>query len=318
MAYHLVTLFNLPEGTDVPSLSGEAVRDFACTGVEEYALEEVEVDALLGVRSYSGGDLPLEVLGEVDAAMRAGGRHVKFFFGDEALVLARAWATRAGQALLCEVSLETREDEDWNAEWKKHYAPIAVGARMVVLPAWENPAEHAGKTVVRIHPGMGFGTGSHQTTFLCLQSYLALELPAQGCVLDYGSGSGILALGALVERAGWTADLVDIDPVAHENAVENLRLNGVDLARARRLLTSERRELADSYPLVFANILQNILHEERDYLVARTAPGGTLILSGLLDTQLATTRSHYQESGLVELTHAETRGDWGVLVWRRR
>ncbi len=317
MAYHFVTLFNLPPDADVRALGEEAVRDFGCTGVEEYSLVESEVDALLGDRSYSGGDLPVEVLGEVDAAVRAGGQHVKFYFSEEGLSAARSWAENASRRLLCEVGLETRADEDWNAEWKKHYAPIAVGERMVVLPAWEDPTTQAGKSIVRIHPGMGFGTGSHQTTFLCLKRYLAMDLPHSGRVLDYGSGSGILALGVLVEQPAWTADLVEIDPIAHENARENLALNNIDPARARLLLTEARSSLAEGYPLVFANILQNILHEERDFLIARTAPGGALVLSGLLDKQLATTRAHYLATGLVDLRAEEVLGDWGVLVWRR-
>lgn len=317
MNYHVVTLFHLPSHEDVSHLGENAVRQFGCLGVEEYSMVESEVDALLGDRSYSGGDLPFEVLGEVDDAMKARAAHVRFYFAHDGLESAQKFLTSL-QSTLCEASIETRPEEDWNVEWKKHYSPIPVGDRLMVLPAWIK-TENDNRRVVRINPGMGFGTGSHQTTYLCLKAYLEIvDLPVVGRVLDYGSGSGILALGVLVERPEWNADLVDIDPVAHDNARENLTLNDVASERARLLLVEERDSLDQVYPLVFANILQNILHQERDYLIERTGRGGYLILSGLLSSQLPITRDLYQQSENLELVKEEVLGDWGVLMWRRK
>lgn len=318
MPYCLVTVFNLDEPTAVGELNCLAIERHQCLGVEEYSLNEPEVDALLGERSYSGGDLPLEVLLEVETHMlTAQGKHLKFFFAAEADALAFAEVVR-GQCL-AEVSFEKREDEDWNAEWKKHYRPIRVGEGLLVLPAWEDPTGHSEQTIVRIHPGMGFGTGSHETTFLCLQAFLNrhASYSSESRCLDYGSGSGILGLAFLLAKESTTCDFVDIDPEAHRNCLQNIELNVVDLNRVRMLLTPQRQKLFPSYPLVFANILQGILHEERDFLIDKTAPSGHLILSGLLRPQVEATLSYYTATGAMKLIDHQEKGDWGCLVLER-
>lgn len=318
MSYYLVTAFNLTDAGAASELQSIAMEVFSCLGIEEYSLNELEVDDLLGMRSYSGGDLPLDVLEEVDAAMHAGSFHYKFFFSGEQEELAKNFLHTLQTKFLCEAQLETKEDEDWNAEWKKHYRPIHVPGGLVVLPEWEKEDINSSEMVIRIHPGMGFGTGSHETTFLCLKAFLAVksQLTQIDTVLDYGSGSGILGLATLLYFPKWRALMVDIDPEAHRNCLQNIELNKIASERVDLLLLDERP--FTQFPIVFANILQNILHEERDYLIDRTAQSGYLILSGLLKSQLAETLDFYLINSSIELVTQETKHDWGCIVLRKK
>jgi len=318
MAYFQVTIFNIPSKVAADELQSLAMREHGSLGIEEFSLDEPAVDALLGERSYSGGDLPPEVIDEVDQAVNLAGRHFKFYFAGADERRARAFEAQARSRTLCEASVERFEDEDWNTEWKKHYSPISVSDDFVVLPEWVPAASASARTVVRIYPGMGFGTGSHETTFLCLALFLRF-VPALGqhaSVLDYGSGSGILGIGALRTNPGSQCVFVDIDHLAHENCQKNLALNDVAPSRVRFLYPHNRPE-AQRFPLVFANILQNILHDECAYLCAATEAGGHLILSGLLASQAEETRDFYLQQGSVELVAHETKGDWAALVLRK-
>lgn len=319
MSYHRVTVFNVGDARRTGALQELAMDHFSCQGIEEYSMDEAEVDALLGVRSYSGGDLPMDVLNEVDQAMHNGPCHFKFFFAGEDTSKAESFLATVRASFLCEAQLETFGDQDWNAEWKKHYRPIEVEGGLVILPEWEPVAGYKQQIVVRIHPGMGFGTGSHETTFLCLKHFLQLTHGLAGVdeVLDYGSGSGILGLAALIIKPDWKADMVDIDPEAHRNCLQNMGLNAIAQERVQLLLL-DKRPAQKTYPIVFANILQNILHEERDYLIERTRPDGFLILSGLLAVQLEETRRHYLSTSRVEVASEEVLRDWSCLVLRRK
>lgn len=318
MSFHLVTVFHVPSTEDAARIQEKAITVYDCQGIEEYSLDEQQVDELLGERSYSGGDLPTSVLDEVDESMRNGDVHLKFFFNVEDEELAKDFSQFVKNSILSEVQFQTLEDQDWNAEWKKHYHPIQVGEKLVVLPEWSEHQEVANKIVVRIHPGMGFGTGSHETTFLCLKNFMELnfnEISLQA--LDYGSGSGILGIAAMLRMPQWNVDFVDIDEDAHNNCKQNLQLNKCDLNRARMLLVTERNQLKVNYPLVFANILENILHEECLFLREKTAQGGYLILSGLLQHQVDRTRDVYLSGNDLELINSELKNDWGCLVFRK-
>jgi ribosomal protein L11 methyltransferase len=318
MSYYLVTAFNLTDAEAAAELQSLAMEVYSCLGIEEYSLNEPEVDELLGMRSYSGGDLPLDVLEEVDAAMHAGSFHYKFFFPGKQEEMAINFFNILQTKFLCEAHLEKKVDEDWNAEWKKHYQPIHVPGGLVVLPEWEQHETKTSEMVIRIHPGMGFGTGSHETTFLCLKAFLAIksDLKWKDTVLDYGSGSGILGLATLLYFPEWRALMVDIDPEAHRNCMQNIELNKIASERVDLLLLDERP--VTQFPIVFANILQNILHDERDYLIERTASSGYLILSGLLKSQLSETLKFYLTNTSLELITQETKQDWGCIVLRKK
>jgi ribosomal protein L11 methyltransferase len=204
-------------------------------------------------------------------------------------------------------------DRDWTQEWKKDYRPVRVGRRLMIVPSWMEAEAAAGDVVLRLDPGMAFGTGMHPTTQLCLEA-LEERIRPGAEVIDLGCGSGILAIAALrlgaARASGW-----DVDPEAVEVARENAALNGV-APRFEVRLGSLQDLLAESRsaPVVAANILAGILREMlRASLGETVRPGGCLILSGILEEQSGSVESALSESGL-RLAEKKTRGDWVALL----
>lgn len=314
MSHRVVSVFNIPSRSLASEMQHQAMTEFSCTGIEEYSLDEAQVDELLGMRSYSGGDLPEEVLSEVDQRVLTHSFHQKFYFDSE---LSQDFFDHVKTNFLCEVEHSIIQDTDWNSEWKKHYSPIHVSESFSVLPEWEDARSLKEKGFVKIHPGMGFGTGSHETTHLCLKSFLDLEaqLSEESTFLDYGSGSGILGLAALIRLPKTTCVMVDIDQEAHDNCLQNMELNHITQSRVEMLFVKDRP--TKKFNLVFANILRNILFQESNYLIQSVQAGGYLILSGLLENQLEETLEHYLKSGHCHHVKTEVKGDWGAIVLRK-
>lgn len=174
--------------------------------------------------------------------------------------------------------------EDWDAQWKASFQGVLVDPWWKIVPPWE--LEESGRKNLRINPGAGFGTGTHETTQLCLEAMGSLvegnSPQSDGFkhhrVLDFGSGSGILAIGAAL--LGATVDAVEIDALAVENAKENCQLNALDhQVRFYQALP----DFTEPYDLVIANILRPVLLEFADLLCQRLSPKGVLILSGLVE-----------------------------------
>jgi ribosomal protein L11 methyltransferase len=167
------------------------------------------------------------------------------------------------------------EDEDWVRRSQAQFSPLRVG-RLWVGAGWHQP--EPGCAVVRLDPGMAFGTGSHPTTQLVL-NFVERQIKGGESVLDYGCGSGILAIAAAKLGAA-KVDATDIDPVAVETAAENARRNQVQLG-----LCAPERLGPGLYDIVLANILSQPLIVLAPLLAARTAPGGRIALAGVLDSQ---------------------------------
>lgn len=186
-------------------------------------------------------------------------------------------------------SLRDVPDADWVRLTQSQFGPIEISEKLWIVPSWhrDDPevaqavAQAAGSDdVIRIEldPGLAFGTGSHPTTHLCL-AWLEAQLAAGSTVLDYGCGSGILAIAARKLGAGNTL-AVDIDPQAVQSTIDNAQVNRVELSAM----------LPDSLPegtfqVVVANILSNPLKVLAPMLAGRVAPGGHLVLSGVLERQ---------------------------------
>lgn len=208
------------------------------------------------------------------------------------------------------------KNEDWANNWKVHFKPVRIGRRLVIKPTWEEYQEVAGDLVIQIDPGMAFGTGAHPTTKMCLESMerIALDhcdgvLPSP--VLDVGTGSGVLSIAAALLGAG-AITAVDIDPEAVRVTQENLELNGV--ADRVAASTTDLGKLPGSYPVVVANILAEELVRLSDQLISRVAPGGWLILSGIL-----TEKEAFVLAGFPSLTLVENprEAEWSCLTLRK-
>ncbi len=221
-------------------------------------------------------------------------------------------------------------DQNWMEAWKQHYQPIPVGRRLIIVPAWLDSPD-ARRVPIRIDPGMAFGTGTHPTTQLCLELLEGFfedrPSPAGGLstVIDVGCGSGILSIAAL--KLG--ADLalgVDIDEAAIRASRENAQANSVPerqfvlgVGSVAEVLggkvESAPRELRQA-PLVLANILAPvILRLFTDGLARLVAPGGTLILSGILAEQAAGVVAAAETHGM-QWAEKRQLGDWVALGLR--
>jgi ribosomal protein L11 methyltransferase len=312
--FWIVTLFHYqPSPGQWVSLESHAVNDFSAAGIEEFSLDEPAVDELLGARSYSGGDLPQDVLDEVEDRVLGAPNNYRFFFTDGRA--AADFLAFVRRDCLCESQLEERRSEDWNAEWKKHYAPIPVNEKLEVIPSWSRDYRSASERQIYIYPGMGFGTGSHETTFLCLRLFTEHLLGEKvATALDFGSGSGILGLSVFRFFPDARVDFYDVDPEANKNCYQNAEINDLQDRAFRLLLPEVRDRFLSAYDVVFANILESILLQERDQLCAAVRPGGALILSGLLRPQAATVIAPYRSRGFVLREHLE-KGDWAALLF---
>jgi ribosomal protein L11 methyltransferase len=315
-AFWVVTLFHFQPSPDQwGSVESMAINEFETMGIEEFSLNEAEVDAILGDRSYSGGDLPQSVLDEVENKVLAEPVNYRFFFSD--VDQATAFHEKIKTLFLCESQLEKHQTQDWNAEWKKHYSPIRVNEKLEIIPSWNKDFSSTTEKQIFIYPGMGFGTGSHETTFLCLKLFTekVLGKPIK-TVLDFGSGSGILGLSVFKFYPDVRVDFYDIDPEANKNCYQNAEMNNLENHGFRLLLPEVRDKLLDEYDVVFANILESILTEERDALISHTKINGSLILSGLLKHQAENVLKLYTQKGMKLISHLE-KGDWAALILER-
>jgi ribosomal protein L11 methyltransferase len=202
---------------------------------------------------------------------------------------------------------------DWSLEWKKHFRPIRIGRRLRIIPSWMEAEPPAGDVILRLDPGMAFGTGMHPTTQLCLEALEDRLLPGME-VIDLGCGSGILTVAAVKLGAGRTLGL-DIDPQAVRVARENLLTNGVE-SRAEIRPGSLQDLLAEkrSAPLVVANILAAVLREMLGAGLAKTVhPGGCLVLSGILLDQSAAVEDSVRGCGM-RMAEKRVREDWVALL----
>ncbi len=206
--------------------------------------------------------------------------------------------------------VEILEDKDWEREWMQHYRPMPFGQRLWVCPSWMEPPDPTAVNLL-LDPGLAFGTGTHPTTALCLSELDSMALDGQ-CVVDYGCGSGILAVAAL--RLGASTALgVDNDPQALAATRDNANRNGILATALEVALPGAYDRLAWSQrsDVVIANILAGPLVELADTLLGLLKPGGTLLLSGLLDKQAANLCTHY--AGRITLSVASEKDNWVCL-----
>lgn len=209
-----------------------------------------------------------------------------------------------------DATLERLEDRPWEREWLKDFRPMRFGRRLWVCPGGQ-PAPDPGAVALRLDPGLAFGTGTHPTTAMCLE-WLD-EAGVEGCsVLDYGCGSGILALAALALGAA-QAVAVDIDPQALSATRENALRNGL----GARLTVRHADELGEACAdVLLANILSGPLIELAPRLAGFTRCGGRLALAGLLETQAADVARAYRP--WFDIEAQATRDGWTLLAGRRR
>jgi len=211
----------------------------------------------------------------------------------------------AGCAL---IAVEPVPDQDWVRLTQAQFEPVAITPDFWIVPTWHQPPAQA-RSVIRLDPGLAFGTGTHPTTRMCLR-WIAAHPPRGLRVLDYGCGSGILAIGAALYGAR-QIDAVDIDPAAVQATRENTQANGVADAVAAGLPDMAH----GAYDVVLANILATPLKLLAPLLAAHVAGGGALVLAGILERQTAELQTAYQP--WLRLDTADVQEGWVLLTARR-
>lgn len=213
-------------------------------------------------------------------------------------------------------------DVDWRNNWKKYWKPFRADDHIIILPTWEDPIETADDDIViRLDPGMSFGTGTHHTTKLCIHQLSRYVKPGMS-VLDVGTGSGILAIIAAKLGAGRVC-AVDIDPDCITSLKENMKVNGLtdrDIESHQGDLNTDRalRETIgfESYDIVAANILADVIMPLSDVIGEVMKPGALFISSGILDSRgdevkAALERNHFE---IIEQTKS---GEWVSITARK-
>jgi ribosomal protein L11 methyltransferase len=196
-------------------------------------------------------------------------------------------------------------DQDWVRLTQSQFAPVDITPEFWIVPTWHEPPAGA-KQVIRLDPGLAFGTGTHPTTRMCLR-WISQHPTTGQRVLDYGCGSGILAIGAA--RFGAAAiDAVDIDPAAVQSTMANAEANHVKIDAGLPELAS------GTYQLVLANILATPLKMLAPLLCSHVAPGGSLVLAGILERQADELKAAYASHAKLEVSDSE---DGWILMTAR-
>jgi len=204
------------------------------------------------------------------------------------------------------LSISELEETNWIESYQKNFQPIKFGKNLYVIPSWEESNKFDDKTIIRMDPGLAFGSGSHETTHLCLE-YLDSSNLKELTVIDYGCGSGILGIATLLLGAK-NVIAVDIDPQAIIATKENAKINNVD----KKISIVSSDSLADKeVDLLIANILSNPLMTLRDKFIELIKPNGRIVISGIMKKQLLEVSKHYEE--FCTIVDIKERNKWCLI-----
>lgn len=212
------------------------------------------------------------------------------------------------------LSLTTIDAADWEQSWKQHFHPISVGSRFLITPPWIVPHNPEGRIVLRINPGMAFGTGYHPSTRLCLRAIEQLVRPGDK-VADLGTGSGILAIASALLGAQ-TVAAADNDPQALLCARENLQANGI--SRRVLLLQADTPAVFRGADVLVANILAEVIASMAPNIPGALRPGGVFIGSGIAEGQDAAVSQALQKAGMQVCQELRDEGWMAVVACKPR
>jgi ribosomal protein L11 methyltransferase len=211
-----------------------------------------------------------------------------------------------------DIELTSVREEDWSNTWKKYYKPMKVSDRIVIKPSWETYNKKKGQVILTLDPGMAFGTGTHETTMLCMQAIDQYIRPDHS-LIDIGCGTGVLSIGALLLGAK-AATAIDLDGNAVEIARKNAQINKV-LDRMTLVHGNLLDEIEGSYDIVVANIIADVIIELSQYVTNYIKAGGLFISSGIIHERLDEVIEQIESVGLI-IEKVAKMGEWAMVVSR--
>lgn len=212
----------------------------------------------------------------------------------------------SAEGIECEIDENICKNEDWENNWKKYFKPMPVGERLLIRPIWEEEYDAGGRAVLHLEPGLAFGSGTHDTTRLCLETLEKYANPGR-TVLDIGCGSGILSVACLLLGAD-SAVGVDIDALAVKTARENGKTNGFDEPKFTVLQGSTTDKVKGKFDIIAANIVAdiivNICENVKDYM----NPDAVFITSGIIEPREDDVLAAFAANGLEVVARHESGG----------
>lgn len=284
-SWHLVTL-NVARETE--EFASAALFDLGTSGI--VTLEESESSVKLGAYFDELADVEM-IARSIESEFARAGLYSKLFG----------------------ISISGIPEQDWMQKWKEGFEPVEIGERLVIAPSWKLPSESKGRAVIQIDPGMAFGTGTHETTRMCLE---AIEKRWRGgSLLDVGTGTGILAIAAALLAPESRITAIDIDPQAVAVARENIEINGatgpIEISEGQPGDYVGRR-----FDAVVANLTAEVITSLISDLTNCLASRGVMILSGILTTLAEDVERAIIEAGMTIIERREA-GEWTALTARR-
>ena len=210
-----------------------------------------------------------------------------------------------------EIKIADCATEDWVNNWKQYFHPMPIGEKLLIRPTWEDEYDPQGRIVLHIEPGLAFGTGSHPTTKLCLET-LEKYIDSNSTVLDIGCGSGILSIASLLLGAK-SAFGVDIDSLAVKTAMENAKENGFDERKFKAVQGNLSDKVSGKYNVVVANIVADIIMEFNKDVGKFLDDGGVYITGGIIESREDEVLMSFAQNGFMVKERFEEKG-WLVFV----
>lgn len=210
----------------------------------------------------------------------------------------------------CKICVEPVIEKNWAEEWKKYFKPVPVGKNLVVVPSWENYQPASNEIIIKIDPGAAFGTGTHETTRLCLEA-LEEQICGDEKLLDIGTGSGILAIASLL--LGVSAAVgIDIDPLSISAANRNAELNGFT-GKIHVIEGNLADKITDKFDIITANIVSDTIIGLLNTIRNNLDDNGKIILSGIIDSRENDVLATVKENNFTVFKR-KSMGEWVCLI----
>jgi ribosomal protein L11 methyltransferase len=294
--------------------SSEAVTErLLSLGANGVSLEE-NWDWEKARRDGLGDIFPAQSITTEDSAIIRGYLPLSFLGSENEILLRKFIDGLPGYGLApAELSCREVNDIDWEDAWKQYWQATPVGKKLLILPAWLDAEAYPDRIVMRLDPGPAFGTGTHETTRLCLE-LLEEQVTGQETVLDLGCGSGILSMAARMLCAGRVLG-VDSDKTAVRFSQDNARLNGLDQVHFQAVDLTKEQSWNELLPanIILANLTADLLISIKEMMLQVLLPGGRVIASGIILQRADEVISSYQDAGFTLLQRVDD-GAWTALL----